>query len=128
MIQTTALFFSVIPARSPGQAGGGTQGWRRVTPEKHPCVYILASRRDGTLYVGVTSDLARRIWEHKSDVVGGFTRRYGVHTLVYVEFNDTMERAILREKQIKRWKRAWKLKLIERDNPQWRDLYDDLPL
>jgi putative endonuclease len=96
--------------------------------DKRPCIYILASRRNGTLYVGVTSDLARRAWEHRSDVVDGFTRHHGVHTLVFAEFHDTMAEAILREKQIKKWRRAWKLELIERDNPQWRDLYADLPL
>jgi putative endonuclease len=96
--------------------------------DKRPSVYILASRRNGTLYVGVTSDLARRAFEHRSDVVASFTRKYGVHMLVYVEFHDTMADAILREKRIKRWRREWKLALIERDNPQWRDLYDDLPL
>ncbi len=94
--------------------------------DKRPCVYILASRRNGTLYVGVTSDLARRAWEHRSDVVDGFTRHYGVHTLVFAEFHDTMVEAILREKQIKKWRRAWKLALIERTNPQWHDLYEDL--
>jgi putative endonuclease len=96
--------------------------------DKRPCVYILASRRNGTLYVGVTSDLARRAWEHRSDAVEGFTRRYGVHRLVFAEFHDTMGGAILREKQLKRWRRAWKLELIERANPQWRDLYEDLPV
>jgi len=94
--------------------------------EWRPCVYILASRRNGTLYVGVTSNLARRVWEHRTDAVAGFTKRYGVHTLVFVEFHDTMNAAIVREKQVKRWKRAWKLELIERDNPMWRDLYADL--
>jgi len=96
--------------------------------EKRPCVYILASQRNGTLYVGVTSDLARRAWEHRSEVAESFTRRYGVHRLVFAEFHDTMDGAILREKQLKKWRRAWKLDLIERDNPQWRDLYEDLPL
>ena len=91
-----------------------------------PCVYILASDRNGTLYVGVTSDLARRISEHRTDVVDGFTKRYEVHRLVYIELHDTMSEAILREKQIKTWRRAWKLELIERGNPDWRDLYDDL--
>lgn len=91
-----------------------------------PCVYILASKRNGTLYVGVTNDLARRTWEHKSDAVAGFTRKYGVHLLVYAEFHETMPGAIRREKQIKEWRRAWKLKLIERGNPDWRDLYSDL--
>jgi putative endonuclease len=94
--------------------------------EKQPCVYILASQRNGTLYVGVTSNIARRAWEHRSDVVDGFTQKHGVHRLVYVEVHDSMEQAILREKRIKRWRRAWKLDLIERANPQWRDLYDDL--
>jgi putative endonuclease len=96
--------------------------------DKRPYVYILASKRNGTLYVGVTSDLARRAWEHRADAVDGFTRRYGVHKLVFTEFHDTMAAAILREKQMKRWRRAWKLVLIERDNPQWRDLYEDLLL
>ncbi|HKS90102.1 MAG TPA: GIY-YIG nuclease family protein [Stellaceae bacterium] len=91
-----------------------------------PCVYILASERNVTLYVGVTSDLAGRIWTHRTDAVEGFTKRYGVHGLVYVEFHDTMEAAITREKQIKKWRRAWKLDLIEQTNPQWRDLYEDL--
>jgi len=96
--------------------------------DRRPCVYILASRRNGTLYVGVTSDVARRVFEHRSDAVASFTRKYGVHRLVYVEFHASMADAILREKRIKRWRRAWKLALIERDNSQWRDLYDDLPL
>jgi putative endonuclease len=76
----------------------------------------------------VTSDLARRTWEHRADVADGFTQRHSVHILVFAEFHDTMEYAILREKRIKKWRRAWKLPLIERDNPQWRDLYEDLPL
>jgi putative endonuclease len=91
-----------------------------------PCTYILANRRNGTLYVGVTSDLNRRVWEHKVDVTDGFTNRYGVHTLVYAEFHATMEEAILREKRIKSWRRAWKMKLIEEANPTWRDLYDEI--
>ncbi len=91
-----------------------------------PCTYILANRRNGTLYVGVTSDLNRRVWEHKVDVTDGFTNRYGVHTLFYAEFHATMEEAILREKRIKSWRRAWKMKLIEEANPTWRDLYDEI--
>lgn len=91
-----------------------------------PCVYILASERNGTLYVGVTNDVIRRVWEHKSDAIDGFTKKYSTHRLVYVEFHDTMLDAIAREKQIKKWRRAWKLELIERDNPEWRDLYDDI--
>lgn len=92
-----------------------------------PCVYILASSRNGTLYVGVTSDIARRVWEHKSDVVDGFSSKYKVHTLVYVEFHDDMENAILREKQTKKWWRAWKLELIERHNPELQGLYEQIP-
>jgi putative endonuclease len=93
---------------------------------KRACVYILASKRNGTLYVGVTNDISRRGWEHKSDVAESFTKEYGVHRLVYTEFHETMPDAILREKQIKKWRRAWKLDLIERENPQWRDLYEDV--
>jgi putative endonuclease len=94
--------------------------------EKLPCVYILASQRNGTLYVGVTSDLLRRVWEHRSDAVPGFTRHYGVKNLVYAEFHPTMESAIVREKRLKKWRRAWKIDLVERDNPKWRDLYEEL--
>jgi len=91
-----------------------------------PCVYILASKRNGTLYIGVTSDIARRSWEHREAGMEGFTDRYDVKLLVYVEFHDTMPDAILREKQMKKWRRDWKLRLIEKSNPDWRDLYDDL--
>jgi putative endonuclease len=91
-----------------------------------PCVYILASRRNGTLYVGVTSDLNRRISVHRANVINGFTKRYGVHTLRYAEFHATMEAAILREKRVNTWRRAWKLKLIENANPNWRGLYDEV--
>jgi putative endonuclease len=94
--------------------------------DRHPCVYILASRRNGTLYIGVTSELSRRVSQHRLDVVGGFTRDYGVHRLVFAEFHETMADAILREKRIKKWRRVWKLELIEQHNPQWRDLYDEL--
>lgn len=93
---------------------------------KRPCAYILASQRNGTLYVGVASDVARRLWEHRSDAIDGFARDYNVHRLVFVEFHETMEDAILREKRIEKWRRAWKLELIERHNPQWRDLSEDL--
>jgi putative endonuclease len=96
--------------------------------EKRPCVYILASRRNGTLYIGVTSDLGRRVWQHRSKPVDGFTRDYHVHRLVFAEFHETMADAILREKRIKKWRRAWKLELIESQNSQWRDLYEELPL
>jgi putative endonuclease len=93
---------------------------------RQPCVYLLASRRNGTLYVGVTSDLVKRIWEHKNDLVEGFTKRYRVHTLVWFELHETMESAIAREKAIKEWKRKWKLQLIEKENREWQDLYEDL--
>jgi len=93
---------------------------------KQPCVYILASRWQGTLYVGVTSDIAKRVWEHKNDLVEGFTKKYRVHNLVWFEQHEGMESAILREKAIKEWNRAWKIELIERTNPQWQDLYPDL--
>lgn len=85
-------------------------------------VYILASQRNGTLYTGVTNDLKRRVWEHKHDLVKGFTEKYSVHLLVYYEIHEDIEQAILREKQIKKWKRIWKLNLIEGKNPNWDDL------
>jgi putative endonuclease len=91
---------------------------------RQPCVYILASKRLGTLYVGVTGDLMRRVWKHRTALIEGFTRRYGVYILVYAESHETMESAIKREKQLKRWRRSWKIELIERNNPEWRDLYD----
>jgi putative endonuclease len=91
-----------------------------------PSVYILASKKNGTLYVGVTSDLIKRIWQHKNDFVDGFTKKYAVHDLVYYEIHETMESAIIREKNIKAWKRAWKVELIEKSNLIWRDLYHDL--
>ena len=87
-------------------------------------VYILASRRNGTLYTGVTGDLLRRVYEHKNDIREGFTSRYGVHILVWYETYEDIHAAILREKRIKKWRRAWKLQLIEKDNPDWADLYE----
>ena len=93
---------------------------------KQPCVYILASKRHGTLYTGVTSDLVQRVWQHKSDVVEGFTKRYRVHTLVWFEIHQTMDSAIAREKAIKEWKRAWRIELIEKSNPTWSDLYSEI--
>jgi putative endonuclease len=91
-----------------------------------PCVYILASKQNGTLYVGVTSNIQKRIWEHKNDVVEGFTKKYAVHDLVWYEIHENMESAIIREKNIKAWKRLWKLDLIAKANPSWRDLFNDL--
>jgi putative endonuclease len=96
------------------------------TMSKQPAVYILASRRNGTLYIGVTSNLQRRAWEHKNDLVEGFTNRYGVHRLVYYALHEEMVSAIRREKQMKKWNRAWKLELIERQNPGWRDLWEGI--
>ena len=93
---------------------------------KQPCVYLLASRRNGTLYVGVTSDLVKRIWEHRNHVVAGFTQKYGVDKLVWYEPHASMESAIQREKSIKEWKRVWKMNLIEKTNPEWVDLYETL--
>jgi len=89
-------------------------------------VYILASRIGGTLYVGVTNDLIRRVYEHRSDAVEGFTKRYDVHRLVYFECFDEIEQAIHREKRLKKWTRAWKIALIEKDNPNWIDLYPQI--
>lgn len=94
--------------------------------DKQPAVYILANRRNGTLYTGVTSNLVKRVWEHKSDLIDGFTRRYALHLLVYFELVDTMDAAITREKQIKAGSRAKKLRLIESMNIEWRDLYDSI--
>lgn len=89
-------------------------------------VYILSSKRNGTLYIGVTSDLIKRVYEHKHDLVEGFTKKYNVHYLVWYEIHESSESAITREKQIKKWKRTWKLKLIERENPDWNDLYETI--
>ena len=90
------------------------------------CVYILSSHKNGTLYVGVTNNLARRIWEHKNKKVDGFTKKYEVHHLVYFEQHNNPESAITREKQIKKWNRLWKVRLIEENNLIWRDLYQDI--
>jgi putative endonuclease len=92
---------------------------------KTPCVYILASGRNGTLYLGVTSELFERVGVHRQDLIDGFTKKYGVHRLVYYDMHETMDAAILREKQLKKWNRAWKLRLIESMNPEWEDLFDE---
>ena len=89
-------------------------------------VYMLANRKQGTLYIGVTNDLIRRVYEHREGLVESFTKRYGVDRLVYFETHDSIEAAIVREKKLKHWKRDWKMDLIGRDNPDWRDLYPDL--
>ncbi len=89
-------------------------------------VYILCSKRNGTLYTGVTSNLVKRVYEHKNNLADGFTKKYNVHLLIWYEVHQTAESAITREKQIKAWKRSWKLRLIEEHNPEWNDLYEDI--
>ncbi len=91
-----------------------------------PCVYMMASSRNGTLYIGVTSDLISRIWQHKNNVADGFTKKHDVHVLVWCEPHENMESAINREKTLKKWNRIWKLRLIEQFNPDWQDLYEQL--
>ena len=91
-----------------------------------PAVYLLASQRNGTLYIGVTSNLIQRIWQHRDGLAEGFTKKSRVKTLVWYEQHATMESAIAREKALKKWNRAWKLKLIEQTNPQWRDLWPEI--
>ena len=96
--------------------------------EKAGFVYIIASKRNGTIYIGVTSDLPKRIWEHRNDIVEGFTRKYGCHRLVWYEAHDRIEDARQRELRMKEWKRAWKVREIEGLNPDWDDLYDRIAL
>jgi putative endonuclease len=108
----------VIPAKAEDPA-------RRRAQMKQPCVYLLASKRNGTLSIGVTSDIVRRAWEHRTGQIEGFTKHYGVHRLVLGEFHESMADVIAREKRLKKWRRVWKLELIERDNPSWHDLYDE---
>ena len=91
--------------------------------DKQPVVYIMASKRNGTLYLGVTSNWVQRVWQHKNDVIGGFTQKYRVHQLVYYEVFEDMNTAITREKQLKKWNRSWKINLIEKKNPTWNDLW-----
>ena len=93
---------------------------------KNYYLYILTSKRNGALYIGVTNSLIRRIYEHKHDLVDGFTKKYSIHNLVYYETYDSINTAISREKQVKKWNRKWKIGLIEKDNPDWRDLYEEL--
>jgi len=93
---------------------------------KQPCVYMLASKANGTLYIGVTSNLVQRVWQHKQGLAEGFSDKYGVHLLVYYEQHETMESAITREKQMKKWNRERKIKLIEKGNPSWIDLWESI--
>ena len=93
---------------------------------KQAVIYIMASSKNGTIYIGVTNNLITRVWQHKSDMIKGFSKKYKVHRLVYFKQHTSMQSAIEREKQIKKWKRQWKLKLIEKLNPAWKDLYTDI--
>ncbi len=108
------------PSERERSEGKGTQ------VDKQYCVYMLASRRNGTLYTGVTGDIVGRIWNHKNDVIESFTKRHGVHLLVWYEVHNDINAAIAREKQIKKWNRAWKIRLIEKENSGWNDLYEKL--
>jgi putative endonuclease len=89
-------------------------------------VYMLASKRNGTLYLGMTDDLVKRVWQHRSGILPGFTKQYGVKTLVWYETHETRDTAFARERQMKKWNRGWKLKTIEEKNPQWRDLWNEI--
>lgn len=90
---------------------------------KNYYIYILSNKRNGTLYIGVTNDLVRRVYEHRNDLIDGFTKKYGLHNLVYFEHSTDANAAICREKQLKKWNRKWKIRLIEKENPEWKDLY-----
>ena len=109
-----------------GRGGIYSNNQMLIRPMKTMYVYIMASEKNGTLYIGVTNDLIRRVYEHKNDLIEGFTKRNKVHKLVYYEITDNSLTAITREKSLKKWNRAWKIRLIEKHNPCWMDLYDDL--
>ena len=100
--------------------------WFKFMTTKQYYVYILASKKEGMLYIGVTSNLIKRIYEHKNDMAEGFTKQYHIHSLVYYEVTEDVNSAIAREKQLKKWNRAWKIALFEKQNPEWRDLYVDI--
>jgi len=121
----------------PAQAGIQNAGQERIDLQidkfvkpndkmKQYYIYILASKRNGTLYIDVTNNLARRVYEHRNNLVEGFTSKYNVHKLVYYEYTQDVISAITREKQLKKWNREWKIRLIEEKNPDWRDLYDEI--
>jgi putative endonuclease len=131
MLSNSTISPSVFARRVSPRTRRGNPGLKGLNTfifmkDKVPCVYILASQKNGTLYVGVTSDLAKRVSEHKNESVESFTKRYGVHNLVYYEVTNTMDVAIAREKQIKAGSRKNKLKLVEKSNPEWKDLFDNL--
>lgn len=117
IVRSTAMHESPDAIRLPSP---------RAMRKKVPCVYIMASRPYGTLYVGVTSNLMQRVWRHRTGYFEGFTKRYGVKLLVWYEIHGTMIEAITREKRLKEWQRTWKIKLVEGSNPDWRDLYSEL--
>jgi len=118
--------FEVLSTIFPLTPSGIKWQWLRIMTTKQYYVYILASKKDGMLYIGVTSNLVKRIYEHKNDLVEGFTKQYHIHNLVYYEVTEDVVSAITREKQLKKWNRAWKIALIEKLNPEWRDLYVDI--
>jgi putative endonuclease len=124
MAVSAKLVETVIPAKAGIQFCEVSE--LDETMEKRFFVYIMASGKNGTLYIGVTSNLPGRVWQHRSDELEGFTRKYQVHTLVWYEPHENAESAITREKQIKGWNRMWKVREIEALNPDWRDLYDDI--
>ena len=94
--------------------------------EKSPCVYIITNKKNGTLYIGVTSNLIKRMWEHRKKIIDGFSKKHKLQQLIYYELHETLDSAITREKQLKKWNRQWKLRLIEENNPNWNDLYFSL--
>ena len=106
--------------------GGGTVTCSSIKNMKTPCLYIITNKTRGTLYIGVTSDLVQRIWQHKNGLIEGFSKRYGLKMLVWFERHDSMESAIVRERNVKYWRRDWKIQIIEESNPTWRDLYPDI--
>ena len=120
-----------LPPPHPPSAGSPSRHARAPLADmpphpRHPAVYLLASQRLGTLYIGVTSNLVQRIWQHREGLADGFTARHGVKRLVWYEQHETMPAAIAREKALKRWRRAWKIGLIEQGNPGWRDLWEEI--
>lgn len=124
MLKAFVMERVVVPCGHVIPANAGIEAPQAMS--KQPAVYILASKPNGTLYIGVTSDLIKRVWQHQHDAVEDFTQKYRMHTLVYFEQYEDMLQAIQREKQLKRWNRSWKIELIQLDNPTWRDLWPDI--
>jgi putative endonuclease len=123
------IFQGVIPAKACPCVGRGQESRKLFLQQmytKNYYVYILASKRNGTLYIGVTNNLKKRVYEHRNDLIEGFTKKYQVHRLVWYEHSQDIHGVIKREKQLKAWKRQWKMRLIEEMNPEWEDLYDTL--